>query len=241
MRRFLRRLRRRVLPGLRHLPASRVRRCGCCGRTTVIVALGSGDEFRRCLRCGANLRYELLASWIREHCELRRLDVLELDPGSPLRPLLARSRSYRRSYYAAAPGAPPPAPGVRHEDITALSLPDSSVDLIVSSEVLEHVPELAAALDESLRVLRPGGAHVFTVPPRRTTRRRARIARDGSVEHLAEPEYHADPLDPRGILAFWDVGTEDAGEHFSRPGLELAVVAGPAGLDGRVVWRARRV
>jgi ubiquinone/menaquinone biosynthesis C-methylase UbiE len=45
-------------------------------------------------------------------------------------------------------------------DITALPYPDESFDLIVSSLVLHNIrpaPGRAAALDEALRVLRPGG------------------------------------------------------------------------------------
>jgi SAM-dependent methyltransferase len=50
------------------------------------------------------------------------------------------------------------------EDIQALSWDDASFDLVLTSETLEHVPDPRAALRETLRVLRPGGRHVFTVP-----------------------------------------------------------------------------
>jgi SAM-dependent methyltransferase len=45
-----------------------------------------------------------------------------------------------------------------------LPLGDASVDAAVSFEVLEHVPDDAAALDELCRVLKPGGDLVLTVP-----------------------------------------------------------------------------
>ena len=229
MNRSLLRLRRRVLPNLRHLAGSRFRRCRCCGRPSLIVSLSPGDEVKRCLLCGANLRYEMLAEQVRL-LDLAGLDVLELDPASPLRPLLAGSRSYLRSFFSPAvkPGATGPG-GSRCEDITRLTLADASLDLIVSSDVLEHVPDLVAAFGETARVLRPGGMHLFTVPPRSTTRRRP----------ADEPEYHGDPLNSEGILALWDIGP-DAPAHFNRPDLTLAIVAGPEGKDGRVVWRALR-
>ncbi|HLH90285.1 MAG TPA: methyltransferase domain-containing protein [Xanthobacteraceae bacterium] len=47
-------------------------------------------------------------------------------------------------------------------DVTALPLPDASQDAVVSQEALFHVPELARAMSEAHRVLRPGGRIAFT-------------------------------------------------------------------------------
>jgi SAM-dependent methyltransferase len=49
-------------------------------------------------------------------------------------------------------------------DATALPFADDSFDRIIASEVLEHVPDDAAALSELARVLRPGGVLAITVP-----------------------------------------------------------------------------
>ena len=49
-------------------------------------------------------------------------------------------------------------------DATALPFADSSFDRILMSEVLEHVPDDAAALREAHRVLRPGGILAISVP-----------------------------------------------------------------------------
>lgn len=48
----------------------------------------------------------------------------------------------------------------------ALSLPfaDASFDRVIASEVLEHISDDLAALDELTRVLRPGGTIAVTVP-----------------------------------------------------------------------------
>ena len=48
-------------------------------------------------------------------------------------------------------------------DITALDLPDGSVDMVLANHVLEHVDD-AKAFDEMYRVLAPGGRAVITVP-----------------------------------------------------------------------------
>jgi len=55
-----------------------------------------------------------------------------------------------------------------------------------------------------------------------------------------EPEYHSDPLDPKGILAFWDLG-DDLPERFSTRELHISRMRGPIGRDRRVVWRAEKL
>jgi SAM-dependent methyltransferase len=219
----------------------RLGRCKCCERPTIFVAHRSGcSEFQVCLFCSANERYELLAAEIRERYgeSLTRMDVLELDPRSPLRTVLTRARTYTRSFYAE--GSPSPQQdGAVCADITALQFENESLDLIVSSDVLEHVPDLGAALRESARVLRPGGSHLFTVPPRTQTKMRAQIV-GGQVQHLLPPERHLDPLSPDGILAFWDLGP-DLGDALATKSLEIKIVRGPVGDAGRLVWIAQKV
>lgn len=236
------RLQHTLIPGVRYLPASRLTRCPCCRQPTVVVALGASDEFRVCVRCRGGLRYWMLARYLREQVpELSTSTVLELDDHSPLRHVLAGSGTYIRSYWSASDTHGSVRPdGARCEDISDLTFEDESLDLIVSSEVLEHVPDFQAAMTESARVLRPGGRHIFTVPVRQQTRRRAQLRPDGTIDHFVEPEYHRDPLSPDPILAYWDVGVQDAGSIFSLPQLTLSVADGPTGRDGRVIWMAQK-
>ena len=49
-------------------------------------------------------------------------------------------------------------------DGTQLPFADASFDRIIASEVMEHVPDDMAALDELTRVLRPGGTIAITIP-----------------------------------------------------------------------------
>lgn len=241
-----RKVRERILPGLKHLHRSRLRRCGCCGRVAFVLCLDSAGEWQRCLRCGANLRYEILAECLRR--EVRNpadLRVVELDPDSPLRSWLSRAGDYTRTYYAAEDErGQSRRDGARCEDVTRMTFPDASVDLLVSSEVLEHVPDLAAAGREIARVLRPTGRHFFTVPtldqPQSIHRA---VVKEGRVEHLVEPEYHGDPLDKGGILAFWSFGW-DLPRLLDTPQIQTRPVVTLRGVDGalrRVVWETRRV
>lgn len=91
--------------------------------------------------------------------------------------------------------------GVRHEDVQRLSFPDASFDLIMSFDVLEHVPDERRALAELSRCLRPGGTLLFTAPFRDDIHDhevRAVLRADGTPDHLMEPEYHGNPVDPEG-------------------------------------------
>jgi SAM-dependent methyltransferase len=229
----------KYLSGLRQW---KLRRCKCCDRISIfLVTPDSSGERRACLFCSANERYELLAEEIKSRYgkNLKEKDVLELDPHSPLRKILSQARTHTRSFYESGknPGFVR-SDGTVCEDITALSFKSNSFDLIVSAEVLEHVPLLDKAFSESARVLRPGGAHLFTVPPGSKTRKRAEVV-DGKIRHIVPPEYHRDPLSPGGILAFWDIGP-DLSDVIPSVGLNIRIVRGPIGDDARVVWMAER-
>ena len=54
--------------------------------------------------------------------------------------------------------------GTLSADITNLPFADGAFDLVICSEVLEHIPEHHSALTELVRVLKPGGNLVVSVP-----------------------------------------------------------------------------
>jgi len=122
---------------------------------------------------------------------------------------------------------------------TLLNLRFRIAALTSSREVLEHVADFEAAIRESARVLRPNGAHIFTVPPSPKTVRRAAIEQGRLVHLINPPEYHLDPLSPEGVLCFWNFGP-DMPEIFSTDQITIRQVAGPMGSRGRVVWEARK-
>lgn len=97
---------------------------------------------------------------------------------------------------------------VRFEDVTKLSFEDGELDLVISYDVLEHVPDYRKAISEFARVLAPGGRLVLTAPfiaNSPDTLVRARLRDDGTVEHLLDPEYYGDPLG-EGVLCWYHFG-----------------------------------
>jgi ubiquinone/menaquinone biosynthesis C-methylase UbiE len=49
-------------------------------------------------------------------------------------------------------------------EITSIPVPDSSFDCILCTEVLEHVPEPLKAIQEMLRICKPGGCILLSAP-----------------------------------------------------------------------------
>lgn len=97
----------------------------------------------------------------------------------------------------------------RCESLEALTFADGAFDLFITQDVMEHVFHPEAALREIARVLRPGGAHIFTVPlVRKTEASRARAVRGkgGAMLHLLEAEFHGNPVDEKGSLVTMDWG-----------------------------------
>jgi SAM-dependent methyltransferase len=235
-------LQNKIIPNLRHLRSTKIRRCRCCQKVSLFPQFSIGEEVRFCVFCRANLRYEMLAEYLRDkHPDIARLDVLELDPFSSLQQILQNAKTYTRTYFDPnVKVGTPRADGAKMADVTKLQFADNSFDLIVSSEVLEHVPDLNAAFKEMRRVLRPGGCHVFTVPPSDATKQLATLRDDKIVHLVMPPEYHGDPLgNGTGILAFWHLG-RDFPEMLSIADLDFSVVMGPEGIDKRIIWQARK-
>ncbi len=128
------------------------------------------------------------------------------------RTLHERLSKHLRSNYISSEYLAPSIPsgtvrdGILHVDIQNTHFADESLDVILSSDVFEHIPEPRQAIRETHRILRRGGMHVFTAPfspDRFTTERRAVLDETGGLRHLLPPEYHSDPIRPeQGALVY---------------------------------------
>ena len=117
--------------------------------------------------------------------------------------------------------------GRRNEDLQHQTFPDGTFDLVITQDVFEHLfrPDLAIA--EIGRTLKPGGAHVCTVPIGRKSLPsiwRAKRAEDGSIAYPMEAIYHGNPIDDAGSLVTIDYGYDIADYFDAHSGLNTTIV-----------------
>ena len=164
------------------------------------------------MRCSATpIAMSLATALLRLVPDLGSAAVYELSARGPLFNFLRRhSRSMAGSQYVEGAAAGSNVDGVRVEDVQCLTFASESFDVCTSTEVFEHVADDRRAFREILRVLKPGGSFLFTVPLDLTANTRERAALvDGKLVHLLPPEYHRDPASMQSpVLAFRDYGVD---------------------------------
>ena len=200
--------------------AMRLARCPFCGPAH-ILRLRDDEIGVRCLRCAASAMH--LVGRLRDsigNCRLaRRATSANFPPADRLSNTCVVARERWRPRNISRTSCPARSrDGVRCEDMQQLTYADASFDLVTHTEVLEHVPDDAAAFAELRRILRPGGLMIFSVPlmSRPHTIERARL-RDGAIEHMLPVRTHHDPLrggDP--ILVYRDYGARYRRAHCRR-------------------------
>jgi SAM-dependent methyltransferase len=190
-------------------------------------------ENQYCIYCSANYRMRVHAKTVLKILNMPSADEmlrrLHLDPHFAIYETAAynifRNAKLRKlpnyvisEYFETAPFGSF-VNGIRNENLECLTFSGNKFDLLINSDVLEHVNDLDKALSEIKRVLKPGGYHVFTIPvdeELQTSRTRARVV-NGRLEHLLEPVMHGDSIRSSGILAFRDFGG-DVLDYVSREG-----------------------
>jgi SAM-dependent methyltransferase len=192
--------------------------CPVCGSPTVFVQLDANvREGLQCLRCRASSRHRHVAYLLAELLGVKKLraarrrglerDVYIAEDAGPTPDALVGAPRVTLSGFH--PGVEPGAPlsrGATCQNLERLTYDDASFDVVVTEDVLEHVRRPQQAFDETRRVLRPDGVHLFTVPytPDRKTLIRVDTTGEGDVLLMA-PEWHGDAIRGR-ILAYRTFG-----------------------------------
>ncbi len=152
---YRRRASRPLAPGLLHCPV-----CGHSAAAFLPFGLG-GRRNALCPTCGSLERHRFLWLYLTRYTRLLRqaARVLHTAPEPCLEPRLRALPNLRyQSLDLFDPAADVQA------DLCDLPFDDGHFDLLLSSHVLEHLPDDGPALGELARVLRPGGRAVIMVP-----------------------------------------------------------------------------
>lgn len=200
--------------------------CPTCAREVTFVARDAWlRDHYLCLNCGSIPRERALMVAIETYFpNWRSLTIHESSPGD-------RGASRRLSqeclHYIPSHFFPDQAPGsivgkFRCENLEALTFADESIDLHVTQDVLEHVFHPSKVFSEIARTLKPGGAHIFTVPlvnKHKPSKLRARVSDDGQIVHIEPPIYHGNPISDEGSLVTVDWGFDICLHIFESCGL----------------------
>lgn len=205
--------------------------CPCCNRNTTFKA--TDDWFRdhyKCSSCGSIPRERALMFCLEKfRPDWRECTIHESSPvqrGASVR-LSKEAKEYIPSQYY--PDKEPGTwfKGARCENLESMTFEDSSIDLHVTQDVMEHIFRPDKAFREIARTLRPGGMHICTVPlvnKDRPTEICARLDGEGNVVHLREPEYHGNPVSDKGSLVTRRWGYDICDYIFQSSGLYTKIV-----------------
>lgn len=215
-----------------------VMRCNICGNTGSLFfdmpdrqlraehAIGIFRETLACRSCGSSMRQRTLAHALMDvlrdrfgylgtnlddlMADLRRLRIWDTDAFSVLgQKIRLRAGGVLSKFNPESAFGCELETGVFNIDLQKISFGDNHFDVILSSDIMEHVRDDRAAHREIFRCLKPGGAYIFTVPYREDMSRTLRLIDTSSRTdvYLTRPHYHGDPI-TGGILAYRIYGRE---------------------------------
>jgi len=202
---------------------------GYCSTCDSQVTFAAENEWLRdhyiCMNCGSIPRERALMQVIETYYpEWKNLTIHESSPGyrgASLR-MSQNCGNYIISQYFQDQPLGSMVNGTRCESLEELTFPDESVDLQITQDVMEHIFTPSIAFSEIARILKPGGAHIFTVPLVNKTRPselRAQQDDNGKAVHLKPAQYHGNPVSDKGSLVTVDWGFDICRYIFDACGL----------------------
>ena len=184
--------------------------CHCCRQESVFQMRGEWlRDLYVCLNCSSIPRQRHLQYVLDSY--FKNWEDRDIHESSPSNNFVSRyCNNYTSSQYFDGSEAGSYVEGIRSENLESLSFPNNSFDLFITQDVFEHIFNPERAAREIMRVLRPGGAHVFTVPKHKGISNsfpRARLV-NSQIEYLMEAVYHGNPIGDGKALVTWDYGDD---------------------------------
>jgi SAM-dependent methyltransferase len=179
--------------------------CPCCEQDVIFISRNSWlrDHFK-CSNCKSIPRERALMFTINKYYpNWKNLAIHESSPGHRGHSINLRNKAkqYTETQYFAKKSLGSIVNGVRNEDLENQTFEDESFDLVITSDVMEHIYEPVKAFKEIHRTLKSGGAHIFSVPlinKHKKTQRWSNKGKNGEPIFLFEPEWHGNPIDKKG-------------------------------------------
>jgi len=161
-----------------------------------------------CSKCNSIPRERALMETVKTYFpNYRDLKIHESSPGARGASIKLKNEcsNYSSSHYYRnlRLGEYHPTHGHRCEDLENLTFNDETFDLFITQDVMEHIFDSTKTFKEIARVLKLGGAHIFTAPLVNKNNKSecwASRGNDGEVIYHHEPEYHGDPISDEGSL-----------------------------------------
>lgn len=179
--------------------------CPCCEQDVIFSSKNSWlrDHFK-CSNCKSIPRERALMLTINKYYpNWKELTIHESSPvnrGHSIN-LKNHAKNYLETQYYVNEPLGKLVKGVRNENLENQTFKDEFFDLVITSDVMEHIFEPEKAFKEIHRTLKKGGAHIFSVPlinKHRKTQRWANKEKNGEPIFLFTPEWHGNPIDKKG-------------------------------------------
>lgn len=185
--------------------------CHCCRSQTFFEELGPWlrDQYV-CLTCNSIPRQRHL-NYIMDS-EIPNWENLLIHESSPSNDFIKRhSNYYSHSQFFPEIKLGDQKNGIRSENLERLTYPNSTFDIFITQDVLEHVFNPDIAVKEIMRVLKTGGIHIFTAPKNNLIKKsypRAKLVKDNVIDYLCDKQYHGSPIGDGQSLVTWDYGKD---------------------------------
>lgn len=214
------------------LPAVAGGRCNICGKKTIFLDFSGSPETYFCYHCGSSARNRAIA----------KLMLMEVDPASEsvkdmrqreemdgyissgygALPQILKTKNFSVSEYFENVPTGPARDCIRCEDLTNLTFPDETFDIVISEHVLEHVNDPIRSFKEINRVLKKNGLYLFTIPFESIDETITRVFPDGRL--IMRERFHIDPLRHKGALVYTEFSKSDIIEKFLKPSMFRAEI-----------------